>query len=139
MSLSKNQVQYIEEAIRKCLRDKFLNYKPESSNMPFHYRLLGKDRLALYSFIQSLNTSFGTSIFEPVAVALAETNFTSAKRQYTAGNKISASAYKVIQEIMDDLTIGKSISNKPNEIKRIRKVAQKGKMQEVKPTKVDIL
>jgi len=43
--------------------------------MPFHTRLLGKDRLALYSFIHSLNTNFGTTIFEPVAVALASTHF----------------------------------------------------------------
>ncbi|MDR0411845.1 MAG: TdeIII family type II restriction endonuclease, partial [Treponema sp.] len=27
--------------------------------MPFHYRLLGRDRMALFSFIQSLNTTFG--------------------------------------------------------------------------------
>ena len=39
--------------------------------MPFHTRLLGTDRLALYSFIHSLNTNSGTSVFEPVAVALA--------------------------------------------------------------------
>ncbi len=32
--------------------------------MPFHYRLLGKDRMALYSFIHSLNTAFGNSIFD---------------------------------------------------------------------------
>ncbi len=32
--------------------------------MPFHTRLLGTDRLALYSFIHSLNTNFGTSVFE---------------------------------------------------------------------------
>lgn len=37
--------------------------------MPFHTRLLGKDRMALFSFIHSLNTNFGTSIFEPVALA----------------------------------------------------------------------
>jgi len=57
--------------IKDCLRQKFQNYKPETVNMPFHYRLLGKDRMALYSFIQSLNTTFGTSIYEPVAKELA--------------------------------------------------------------------
>jgi len=43
--------------------------------MPFHYRLLGRDRMALFSFIHSLNTTFGTSIFEPVAETLASLNF----------------------------------------------------------------
>lgn len=53
--------------------------------MPFHYRLLGKDRMALFSFIHSLNTTFGTSIFEPVAVGLAKLRFKDAKRQVIAG------------------------------------------------------
>ncbi len=61
----------IKETIKKCLRTKFRYYKPETDKMPFHYRLLGKDRMALFSFIQSLNTTFGVSIYEPVAIALA--------------------------------------------------------------------
>ena len=67
MSLSKSQIKKIEYTIKDSLRRKFESYKPETKHMPFHYRLLGKDRMALYSFIQSLNTTFGTSIFEPVA------------------------------------------------------------------------
>jgi type II restriction enzyme len=47
----------ITETIKACLRAKFLKYKPETDNMPFHDRLLGKDRMALFSFIQSLNTT----------------------------------------------------------------------------------
>ncbi|MEP9412148.1 MAG: TdeIII family type II restriction endonuclease [Candidatus Brocadia sp.] len=138
MSLSENQISYIKEVISKCLRDKFENYIPESSNMPFHYRLLGKDRMALYSFIHSLNTKFGTSIFEPVAVALAKLNFEDAKRQYVAGDKISEDAHKVIQNIIDGLTTGQINPNKKAEIEKIRTVCQSGKMNKVKPTKVDV-
>jgi len=72
MALSKNQIKNVEEVLRVSLRNKFQNYKPEPASMPFHTRLLGKDRLALYSFIHSLNTNFGTTIFEPVALALAK-------------------------------------------------------------------
>ena len=71
----------IKEKIKDCMRAKFQSYKPETKNMPFHYRLLGKDRMALYSFIQSLNTTFGTSIYEPVAAALARERFKVAKTQ----------------------------------------------------------
>ncbi len=71
MALTKEQIKKIEDTIRKSLRNKFLTYKPETSNMPFHYRLLGRDRMALFSFIHSLNTTFGTSIFEPVAETVA--------------------------------------------------------------------
>lgn len=67
MALSIENKQHIVETIKNCLRHKFHNYKPETDNMPFHFRLLGKDRMALFSFIQSLNTTFGTSIYEPVA------------------------------------------------------------------------
>ncbi len=78
MALDKLQIQNIETVLRNSLRHKFQNYNPEPASMPFHTRLLGRDRLALYSFIHSLNTNFGTSIFEPVAVALASGRFVSA-------------------------------------------------------------
>ena len=139
MTLTQNQILYIEDAIKTCLRDKFLNYKPESSNMPFHYRLLGKDRMVLYSFIHSLNTAFGTSIFEPVAVAIAKLRFKDAKRSSIAGTRISEESHKVIQTIMDGLITGQNEPNKAEEIEAIRKVCQKGKMNTVKPTKVDVL
>jgi len=139
MTFTQKQILYIDDVIRTSLRDKFLNYKPESNNMPFHYRLLGKDRMALYSFIQSLNTTFGTSIFEPVAVALAKLRFKDAKRSAIAGTQISEEAHKVIQTIMDDLITGRKEPNKAEEVEAIRKVCQKGKMNTVKPTKVDVL
>lgn len=104
MSLSPESINLVENTIRDSLRRKFQNYNPESKNMPFHFRLLGKDRMALYSFIHSLNTSFGTSIFEPVAVTLAKTRFDYAEAQHSPGNKISQSAQTVIQEIMNNLS-----------------------------------
>lgn len=139
MAFAGKQILYIDDVIRNSLREKFLNYKPESSNMPFHYRLLGRDRMALYSFIQSLNTTFGTSIFEPVAVALAKLRFKDSKRAVVAGTQISGEAHKAIQTIMDDLITGRKQPNKTEEIEAIRKVCQKGKMNAVKPAKVDVL
>lgn len=106
--------------------------------MPFHTRLLGKDRLALYSFIHSLNTNFGTSIFEPVAKVLASTNFESALSQQVAGTQISSEAHNVIQNIMDKLATASSNPDKPYEIEAIRAVCQQGQMRNVKLTKVDI-
>jgi type II restriction enzyme len=78
MSLSAKQKFDIANVLRNSLRRKFENYNPEPASMPFHVRLLGKDRMALFSFIHSLNTNFGTSIFEPVALVLAKTRFVSA-------------------------------------------------------------
>ena len=138
MALSISTRQNIENVLRNSLRHKFQNYNPEPASMPFHTRLLGKDRMALFSFIHSLNTNFGTSIFEPVALALASSSFASAQTQQTAGTQISSGAHSVIQNIMDSLSIAASSPNKIEEINEIRDVCQTGEMKTVKPTKVDV-
>lgn len=139
MALSKEQIKKVEEVLKASLRNKFENYKPEPASMPFHTRLLGKDRLALYAFIHSLNTNFGTSIFEPVALALAQRNFKVAVSQAKAGGQISSGAQAEIQKIIDGLTTAISSPDKKAEIERIRKVCQQGEMIKVKPTKVDLM
>lgn len=106
--------------------------------MPFHTRLLGGDRLALYSFIHSLTTSFGTAIFEPVAETIAKSKFKNAKSHATAGEFISEAALIEIQKIMDNLTTAVSSPNKAEEIDAIRKVCQIGTMRKVKLRKVDL-
>jgi type II restriction enzyme len=138
MPLTNEQKQYIQQVIVTCLKNKFQNYNPESVAMPFHYRLLGRDRIALYSFIHSLSTNFGTNIFEPVAKSLAILNFTNAELQQTAGTKIFSAAQQVIQNIMDNLTTANVAPNKLDEIKAIREVCQKGEIKVVKPTKIDL-
>jgi hypothetical protein len=137
MSLTKEQIKLIENTIKNSLRKKFQTYKPETSHMPFHYLLLGRDRMALFSFIHSLNTTFGTSIFEPVAETLASLNFGFAQKQYVVGDTISEQAQSEIQRIMNELTIGKN-PNKAEEIERIRKVCNKGTMNKLKTVKVDL-
>jgi len=138
MPLTNQQKSDIQQVIINNLRNKFQNYNPEPASMPFHYRLLGKDRIALYSFIHSLSTNFGTSIFEPVAKSLAENVFIKAELQQKAGLQISSEAHNVIQNIMDNLTTAIVEPNKPHEIETIRAVCQKGEMKNVKPTKIDL-
>ncbi len=138
MALSKKQIKLVEDTIKNSIRNKFNTYHPEPAIMPFHTRLLGKDRLALYSFIHSLNTNFGTTIFEPVAVSLASSRFKVAKRQMKSGTQISTDAQFEIQKIMDELTAANKKPDKQKEIEIIRRVCQKGEMKTVKPTKVDL-
>jgi type II restriction enzyme len=139
MSLSKEQIKSVEDVLKASLRNKFLNYKPEPASMPFHTRLLGKDRLALYSFIHSLNTNFGTSIFEPVGLALAQKNFKTATSQAIAGEHISSEAQNVIQKIIDGLITAETTPDKGKEVEMIRKVCKKGTMIKVKPTRIDLM
>ena len=138
MTLTKEQIQSIEETIRNSLRNRFETYNPEPAVMPFHTRLLGKDRLALYSFIHSLNTNFGTTIFEPVAVSLALRKFKIAKLQVKSGSQISERAQYEIQKIMDELTAANKKPDKLKETEKIRKVCREGGMRIVKPTRVDL-
>ncbi len=138
MSLTKEQIQSVEHTIRQSLRKRFESYNPEPAVMPFHTRLLGKDRLALYAFIHSLNTNFGTTIFEPVAVSLASSRFKEAKLQTKSGKQISEKAQYESQKIMDSLTIANDKPDKVKEIEIIRSVCQSGEMRTIKPTRVDV-
>lgn len=137
--LSEEKAKEVEQILKLSLRRKFQDYNPEPAVMPFHTRLLGKDRLALYSFIHSLSTNFGTTIFEPVAISLAKGKFKRASSQVTAGTKISALAQTEIQKIMDGLETAASNPNKTEETAMIRSVCQKGNILETRPTKVDVL
>ena len=138
MALTDTQKSQIQQVVINSLRNKFQNYNPEPASMPFYFRLLGKDRIALYSFIHSLSTNFGTSIFEPVAKSLAELNFANAELQQKAGLQISSEAQQVIQNTMDNLTTAVTTPNKLQEIEAIRAVCQRGDMKTVKPTKIDL-
>jgi len=137
MPLTKDQIKKIEDTIKDSIRKKFQTYNPETSSMPFHHRLLGRNRMALFSFIHSLNTTFGTSIFEPVAETLASLSFQVARKQYVVGDSISEQAQSEIQSIINDLTVGKN-PNKIYEIERIRRVCNKGTMNKLKTVKVDL-
>ena len=128
----------IKNMIKNCMREKFGSYNPETSYMPFHHRLLGKDRMALYSFIHSLNTKFGTSFYEPVAVALARGRFRVAETQAKPADEISSEAQKQIQTIMNELGTAERDPNKPLEIQAIREVCRTGTFEKVKLTRVDI-
>lgn len=49
MSLTQNQIQQVESVLKNSLRHEFQNHNPEPAVMPFHTRLLGKDRLPKYN------------------------------------------------------------------------------------------
>lgn len=138
MGINNEQRLTIENTLKETIRKKIVGYNPETAVMPFHTRLLGKDRLALYSFIHSLNTNFGTTIFEPIAQILAQSNFYKAKLQIKPYNHISESAQRVIQSIMDGLISTSLKPNKSDEVDAIRKVCRDGGMKVIKPTRIDL-
>lgn len=139
MALSIDQINKVKCLLKDKIRRKLSDYSPESNNMPFHVRLLGKDRIALFSFIQSINTMLGTSVFEQVAAIIAESKFNRAISQYTElNNKISEQAQAEIQRIIDDLRTTKAKPNKPDEITKILSVSQRGNIKEVRQPRIDL-
>jgi len=131
---------YIKDLLKEVIRKKFKDYETtkEPAYMPFHMALLGKDRLALYQFIHSLNTNFGTTIFEPVAVELAKNRFEIVDRQVKIETEISEEALREIDRIIDSLIIGRKRPNKFEEIKRLKDKLFSGEKRKVKLTRVDL-
>ena len=126
MSLSIHTKNEIAQFLITIVREKLKTYEPETEHMPFHYRLLGKDRYAMFSFIQSINTTFGMSIWEQVAVILAKGAGNLAERQYKLLGEINERAEKVINGIHYKLRKGETGTNKADEIEQIRKEIKRG-------------
>ena len=56
MALTREHTKIVESTIKESLRNKFQSYKPETNNMPFHYRLLGRDREEFWDFLGGRGT-----------------------------------------------------------------------------------
>jgi len=139
MPLTPNQKNEISDLLKEKIRHKLQDYSPETNSMPFHIRLLGRDRMALFSFIHSINTTLGTSVFEQVAEIVAQSHFRQAVHQYRDfNNTISRSAQQVIQEIMDELVTARSTPNKSEEINKILHVSQTGEFVNVRRPRIDL-
>ncbi len=129
----------VQRVITDALRRKMEGYNPESSHMPFHTRLLGKDRMALYSFIHSLSTNFGTAIFEKIAVVIATNAFDSAAAQQSVGRRLTMESQVAITTIMNGLSSGEIDPNHAQEMAILRETAQLGEPVTKKIRNVDLL
>ena len=116
----------IENAIRSAVRQKLAGYEPETDYKPFHTRLLGKDRMQLYSFIHSLITNFGSAIYEPVAEALALRQFENVELQRKLPNELSSTASARIDQLVDALIVGDRDADRSHEDAAIRSAIETG-------------
>jgi len=138
LSLPSKTVSEIAELLITTAREKLRNYKPETNHMPFHHRLLGKDRYAMFSFIHSMNTTFGMSIWEQVAVILAKGAGNYAERQYKMLGEIDDETEELIRDIHYKLRKGEAAANKIYEIEQIRKKISRGEAKEDPDSTVDL-
>ena len=139
MALTTQQSKQIKEYLGEKIRQKLATYDPETNSIPFHFRLLGKDRMALFSFIQSVNTILGTSIFEQVGKIIAEPRAKRAIGQYKEFEGfISSEAVLKIDSIMRELRSTSRSPDKEKETKEVLAVAGKGEMGKKLKKRVDL-
>ena len=138
MSLSSDSKNRILQLLLDTVRAKLLKYQPETSHMPFHYRLLGRDRYAMFSFMQSMNTTFGMCLWEQIAVILAEAAGSHAERQYKLLGQIDAETEGFIQDIHRKLREAKLEPDAKAELKGIRSMIRKGQAEADPDSVVDL-
>ena len=139
MPMSQQQRREVEAAIRSALRRKMSGYRPEAMAKPFHTRLLGHDRMALFSFIHSLNTNFGTAIFEPVGKILAEGRFAVVRKQALVGKAIGDEAEAEISRIVNEIAAANRKPNAAAEFRAVQAaVRRSGKLDQVKLRLADL-
>lgn len=122
MPLTHNQIVKIKDLLSNKIESKLKSYGRETTSMPFLARLIqDNEKIAAYSFIHSMATTLGMSIYEDVAVILASENSDEAFRNYGVGGAISKDQKSVISNIVRDLRNGNRDANIKKEIKEVIK------------------
>ena len=95
--------------------------------------------MAIFSFIQSMNTTFGTTIFEQVAEQIAVGHFEKVQRQREISGKMYLTAQNEVSRIMNELTAGESRSpDHVRELEEIRECTGSGSVIETGLPRADI-
>jgi len=104
MSIPQNKKDKIEKLLIRTIENKLKKYTRETLSMPFLVRLIqDSQKVAAYSFIHSVATSLGMSIYEEVSIILAEDNCEECFRKYDLGGAISKEQKTVIDNIILEL------------------------------------
>lgn len=131
MPLSKNQKAEISSLLSKKIHSKLQKYGRETSSMPFLARLVqDNEKIAAYSFIHSLSTTLGMSIYEEVSRIIASEHSQECFRNYGIGGAISKQQKTSINQIINQLRNGERKANIKKEIAEIIKAnPAKGQFQ----------
>jgi hypothetical protein len=99
--------------------------------MPFLARLIqDNEKIAAYSFIHSLATTLGMSIYEDVSVIIAKSNSNECFRNYGVGGVLSKAQGTIIKQIITELRNGERKANIKNEtIEILRATSHGGRFQ----------
>lgn len=131
MTLSGSQKEKISALLERKIEDKLHRYARETSSMPFLTRLIqDNEKVAAYSFIHSIATTLGMSIYEDVSRIIAEESADECFTKYDIGGVISREQKSVIDDIVRKLRNGEKEVNNEQEIKLVLDASAKdGKSQ----------
>lgn len=127
MVLNNKQIEDIKNILRKKLDDKLSKYARETISMPFLAKLMqDSEKVAAYSFIHSLSTTLGMSVYEKVSEIVASTHYDEIKTGFDVEGEITNEENSVISQILQEIKNGTRTANKEQEIKDILECNNKG-------------
>ncbi|MEO0115463.1 MAG: TdeIII family type II restriction endonuclease [candidate division WOR-3 bacterium] len=131
MGISKDKREKNESLLIKIIENKLKKYTRETSSMPFLVRLVQDSRkVASYSFIHSIATSLGMSIYEEVSKILVADNSEAYARKYDLGGVLSEEQKSVIDNIIRELRNKERVPNYEKEMQAVLSASAKdGKQQ----------
>lgn len=120
MTLNESQIKEIKELLRSKLNDKLSKYVRETTSMPFLVKLMqDSEKVASYSFIHSLATTLGMSVYEKISEIVALVHYDEVKTGYDVEGEITNEENSVISQILQEIKNGTRTANKEKEIKEI--------------------
>lgn len=104
MGLSKKQKEEIKKLLVEKIENKLSRYDRETTSMPFLARIVqDNEKIAAYSFMHSISTMLGMSIYENISIILASETANECFRNYGVGGAISKAQKSSISNIVSQL------------------------------------
>ncbi|MFC1806534.1 TdeIII family type II restriction endonuclease [Planctomycetota bacterium] len=120
MSMDSVTRRRIRSMVSVVVRGKLRGYDPETYHKPFHDALMGAERCAVFSFVHSMNTVMGMSIWRQVAVVLAEAAGYEAEINYDLLGDVDSATERLIARIHRDLVRERESPDVDAETEQIR-------------------
>ena len=120
VALKNTQIEKIKELLRDKLNNKLSKYSRETTSMPFLVKLMqDSEKVAAYSFIHSLATTLGMSVYEKISEIVALENYDDVEVGYDVEGEISDKENLVISKILQEIKSSSRIVDKNKEIGEI--------------------
>jgi len=124
MAISNSQRDRIKSLLSEKIERKLKSYGRETTSMPFLARLIqDNEKIAAYSFIHSIATTLGMSIYEDVSVIIASEKSQECFRNYGVGGAISKDQKSTIANIVAKLRNGEIKASIEREIEEVLKAS----------------